>query len=52
MNEFSLTEAEFYTLLAKFNTENRYVHYLVDEEQIRDILRSFIKKEQQKALTD
>jgi hypothetical protein len=45
MNEFSLTEIEFYQLLAKFNVESRYVHYLVSEEQIRGILAAYIKKE-------
>jgi hypothetical protein len=44
MNEFSITEAEFYELLAKFNVENRYVHYLVSEEQIRGIFSLYIKK--------
>lgn len=45
MNEFSITETEFYRLLAKFNVENRYVHYLVSEEQIRGIFSAYIKKE-------
>jgi hypothetical protein len=45
MNEFSITEAEFYELLVKFNVEKRYVHYLVSEEQIRGILSFYIKKE-------
>lgn len=45
MNEFTITEAEYYQLLAKFNVEYRHVHYLVSEEQIRGILEHYIKKE-------
>ena len=45
MNEFSISETEYYALLAKFNQENKYVHYMVDEEQIREVLFTFFKKE-------
>lgn len=45
MNEFSITETEFFTLLAQFNAENRYVHYLVSDEQIRGIIEFYFKKQ-------
>jgi hypothetical protein len=45
MNEFSITEVEYFALLEKFNVENRYVHYLVSEEQIRGILSLYFKKQ-------
>jgi hypothetical protein len=45
MNEFSISERDFFSLLAKFNKENQYAQYLVSEVQIREILAAFIKKE-------
>jgi hypothetical protein len=44
-NQFGISEQEYYTLLAKFNTENKYAQYLDDENKIRDVIFSFIKKE-------
>lgn len=44
-NQFDITEKEYYTLLAKFNKENKWAQYLVDEDKIRDVISSFIKKE-------
>jgi hypothetical protein len=48
MNQFDITETEYYTLLAKFNKENKYAQYLDDENKIRDVITSFIKKELKK----
>jgi hypothetical protein len=45
MNQFDITEEEYYALLAKFNKENKYAQYLDDENKIRDVITSFIKKE-------
>lgn len=45
MNLFDITESDYYRLIAKFNKENRYAQYLVDEEKIRDVIESFIRKE-------
>lgn len=45
MNKFSITDSEYYTLLAAFNQRNKYVQYLVNEQQILKILESFIQSE-------
>jgi hypothetical protein len=45
MNLFDITEKEYYTLLAKFNKENKWAQYLVDENKIRDVISAFIRKE-------
>ena len=44
MGTFSITEDEYYNVLARFNTENQSAHYLTDETEIKKAVTDFFSE--------